>query len=97
MIETSGGGTAALRPLIPSHGDWIQRMQVSVDVGGTLASKDDDTRACQHRRVAVATGRRRARNLRLYPARGVHIQNVCVIEVLETAFLAFIEVTAEDD
>lgn len=97
MVEAGCGGAAALRSLVPSHGERVERVQVTEDRLGALAAEDNDAGARKHRRVSVASGGRSARNLGFDPAGAVNVQNVRIVQVGEASIAALIEVTPEDD
>ena len=97
VIEAGSGSTAAFRALEPSHGEGVKRVQISEDSLVALASKDDDSGASQHGRVAVPGRRRRSRDARLDPPRRVHIEYMCIIQVGEAILFTFVEVAAKDD
>ena len=61
VIEAGSGSTTAFRALEPCHGKWVKRVQISEDSLVAFASKDDDSGASKHCRVAVPGWRRRSR------------------------------------
>jgi len=59
----------------------------------SLATKDNDARACQDRGVIVPRLRRSPLDFRLYPTAGIQVKYVSVIEVDIALLLTSIEMT----
>ena len=88
------GCTSSLWPLIPGHCDRIQSMKVSKClILVSLATKDNDARACQDCCVIVPRLRWCPLDLWLYPTAGIQVKYVSVVEVDIALLLPSVEMT----
>jgi hypothetical protein len=98
VIEASSRRSTSLWPLIPSHSDRVECMEISVNSAfGTLATKYNDSRAGKNSRVAVTGCWGCTRNFGLDPPWAVDIEHVGVVQILETSLLSNIIVSTEDN
>ena len=97
VIESGWWCATTLRSLIPCHRDWIQRVQISKNLFSTFSSENNNSATGQHRRVPISGRRWSSWYFWLNPPRWINVQNIGVIQVLETRFLAFVVMPTKDD
>ena len=97
MVKSSSWCTTSFRTLEPSHCKRVKSMQISKDCLRTFASKDDDSCTGKDRWMAITSGWRCSRDLRLNPSWWVHIEYMRVIQVSEACLFTFVVMATEND
>ena len=93
VVEPRRWCTGSSRTLIPSHGDWIERVEILERlVLSTLTTEDDDTRSGKQSSVAEPWSRWRALYFWLDPPARIQVQHVSVVEIDVALLLATVVV-----
>ena len=96
VVEPRRWCTGSSRTLIPSHGDWIERVEILERlVLSTFTAEDDDTRSSKQRGVAEPWGRRCALYFWLDPPARIQVEHVSVVEIDVALLLAAVVVPTE--
>jgi len=96
VVQSSRGGIAPIRPLIPSHRYRVQSMQISVIYTVLSPStEENNTAARQHSSMAVARIRRCSLRPRPQPFVLSYIKNYSIVQVCKALTLSGIKVATK--